>query len=93
MPLTRLVNTALDGVAAMAEAVRAEIVGFAGSDLVCYRADSPEELAAQQAAHWDPVLDWAHAALGARFMLAAGSCMSASRSRRWRGCARRSGGG
>ncbi len=72
MPLTRLVNTALDGVAAMAEAVRAEIVGFAGSDLVCYRADSPEELAALQAAHWDPVLDWAHAALGARFMLAAG---------------------
>jgi chaperone required for assembly of F1-ATPase len=72
MPLTRLVNTIVDGVSAHAEAVRTEIVKYAGSDLVCYRADFPAELMKRQAAAWDPVLDWAHRALGTRFFLAEG---------------------
>jgi chaperone required for assembly of F1-ATPase len=72
MPLTRLLNTALDGVAANMAEVRAEIVSFAGSDLVCYRADAPEALCARQAAHWDPVLAFAREALGARFLLSGG---------------------
>ena len=44
MPVTRLVNTALEGVADNADAVRDEIVRFAGTDMICYRADSPERL-------------------------------------------------
>jgi chaperone required for assembly of F1-ATPase len=72
MPLTRLVNTILDGVTVHAEAVRAEIVKYGGSDLVCYRADFPAELVKRQAAAWDPVLDWAHHTVGARFFLAEG---------------------
>lgn len=67
MPLTRLANTALDGVTGKEQAVRADIVSYAGSDLACYRAEHPEGLAAEQVRHWDPILNWAEAVLGARF--------------------------
>lgn len=72
MPLNRLVNSALDGVAGEMAAVRAEIVKYSGSDLLCYRADGPERLVERQTRSWDPVLDWARRDLGARFMLAEG---------------------
>lgn len=72
MPLTRLVNSGLDGVAGREEDVRADIVKYAGSDLLCYRAEHPAELVRRQAAAWDPVLAWAESALGAKFVLAAG---------------------
>ena len=72
MPLTRLLNSALDGVADTMEETRADIVRYAGSDLLCYRAEAPESLAERQRAAFDPVLDWAAEALGARFALAAG---------------------
>ena len=39
MPLTRIVNSAIDRVAREMEPVRAEIVNYAGSDLICYRAE------------------------------------------------------
>lgn len=67
MPLTRLANTAIDGVAGREHVVRADIVSYAGSDLVCYRAESPEGLVSAQSASWDPVLDWAHDRLSERF--------------------------
>ncbi len=72
MPLTRLVNTAVDGVSGAMDAVRAEVVKFAGSDLLCYRADGPAELVERQARAWDPVLDWCRDTLGARFAVARG---------------------
>jgi len=72
MPLTRLVNSALDGVAAEIDAVFDDIVNYAGTDLLCYRAASPQSLVDAQAAKWDPVLYWAAEALGARFILAEG---------------------
>src|SRR5271166_4645070 len=72
MPVTRLVNSALDGVAKAMEETRAEIVRYAGSDLLCYRAEGPEELAERQRRAFDPVLDWAFDQLGQRFVLAAG---------------------
>jgi chaperone required for assembly of F1-ATPase len=72
MPLTRLVNSAIDGVAREEDAVRAEIVKYAASDLLCYRAEGPPRLVENQRAKWDPVLDWAEEALGARFRLAEG---------------------
>jgi chaperone required for assembly of F1-ATPase len=59
MPLTRLVNSALDGVTDRAAEVRAEIVKYAASDLLCYRAEGPAELVRRQAKAWDPVLAWA----------------------------------
>lgn len=72
MPLTRLANSTIDGVAREPEAVRAELARYAGSDLVLYRADGPEGLVEAQAQAWDPVLDWVHEALGARFVLSEG---------------------
>jgi chaperone required for assembly of F1-ATPase len=72
MPLTRLANAIIDGVALAPQPVRAEIEKYLATDLVLYRASGPERLVARQAQHWDPVLDWAREALGARFVLAAG---------------------
>lgn len=72
MPVLRLVNTAIDGVATDPQAVLEDILRFSSSDLLCYRADSPERLVERQSDAWDPVLDWARASLGARFVLAEG---------------------
>ena len=72
MPLTRLLNSAIDGVARTMDETRAEIARYAGSDLLCYRAEEPEALAERQRLAFDPVLAWAAETLGARFNLAAG---------------------
>jgi chaperone required for assembly of F1-ATPase len=72
MPLTRLVNTVLDGVAGREAEVRADIAKYAASDLLCYRAEGPPELVRRQMEAWDPVLAWARAALGANLVIARG---------------------
>lgn len=61
MWLTKLANTAIDLVAPRREAVIDELASYAGTDLLCYRAEFPAALAARQAALWDPVLAWAAA--------------------------------
>lgn len=38
---------------------------YGQSDLLCYRAEGPEDLIAQQAKAWDPLLDWTRDALKA----------------------------
>jgi len=77
MPLTRLVNSAIDGVAAQMREVEANVVEYAGSDLVCYRAGEPDSLVAAQAAAWDPLLAFARDKLGARLVLAEGVMFAA----------------
>lgn len=72
MPLTRLVNVGLDRVAPEAAAVREEIVRYAGTDLLFYRADGPDALVRRQAQHWDAILDAFDRAHGARFYLSEG---------------------
>lgn len=72
MPVTRLVNTAIDGIASDPQAVFEDILRFSTSDMLCYRAEDPVELVARQAERWDPVLDWAANSLGARFILIEG---------------------
>lgn len=66
MPMTRTANAAIDKVAAQHAEVAELLAAYGDSDLLCYRADSPAELVARQAAAWDPLLDWAAEALGAR---------------------------
>lgn len=68
MPVTRAANAAIDKVAPEREAVVEELMGFGETDLLCYRATAPEGLVARQAEAWDPLLDWADAALGARLV-------------------------
>lgn len=77
MPLTRLANSVIDGVADAIGPVAAEVAKYLGSDLVCYRADTPAGLVARQASAWDPVLAWAHGALGARFVQVQGVMFAA----------------
>jgi len=72
MPLTRLANAIIDGVAERPLAVAAEIAKYLASDLLFYRAASPPELAERQRRHWDPILAWAAQAFGARFRLGEG---------------------
>ena len=72
MPASRIVNTALDGVANQAQAVLEDIIRYAGTDLLCYRAQSPKELVEIQQQKWDPVLDWIDAEIGAQFEVADG---------------------
>jgi chaperone required for assembly of F1-ATPase len=72
MPLTRLANSIIDGVAVTPEPVTAEVENYLGADLLFYRANAPESLVRREAEHWDPVLVWARKALGARFILAQG---------------------
>jgi chaperone required for assembly of F1-ATPase len=72
MPFTKLANTALDRVASDRGRIVREIVDFAGSDLVCYRAEKPPELVERQARGWQPVLDWARSAFGGEFTLTEG---------------------
>ena len=72
MPLTRIVNSGLDGVVGNEAAVIDDMTRYAGSDLVCYRAGEPEGLVAAQGAAWDPILAWAREDLGARFVLGEG---------------------
>src|SRR5690606_28203408 len=72
MPLTRIVNSALDGVARELAATLDEVVKYAGSDLLVYRAGEPASLVAEQAAAWNPVLEWLRDRHGARFLLSEG---------------------
>lgn len=65
MPLTKLANTAIDGVASRREEVIGEIAAFARHDHLCYRTDAPAELVRRQNDAWDPLLDWAAERYGA----------------------------
>lgn len=72
LPLTRILNSALDGVAKSMDAVATEIVNYAGSDLLCYRAEGPASLVRAQAEAWDPILTFVETEIGARFLCAEG---------------------
>src|SRR5262249_37805445 len=72
MPLTRLSNTIIDGVADHAQEIAAEIEKYLTTDLVFYRSDIPAGLAERQALAWDPVLAWASRELDADFTTTCG---------------------
>ncbi|WP_112381330.1 ATP12 family chaperone protein [Sphingomonas carotinifaciens] len=61
MPLTGLANAAIDRIAPDPAHFAEGLARYGESDLLCYRADDPAELAARQAAAWDPVIAWARA--------------------------------
>jgi chaperone required for assembly of F1-ATPase len=67
MPATRLAFTAVDRIPETREAVAAEVAKYAGSDLLCYFADTPKELLEREVERWGPVLDWAERDLGLHF--------------------------
>lgn len=63
MPLMQLASTAIDRVGADRARIVTELVGYAGTDLICYRASEPPSLVEREAQAWDPLLAW----LGRRY--------------------------
>ena len=72
MPFTRSANAAIDKVTHQHAEVADMLADYGDSDLLCYRATHPRELAERQAEQWDPALDWAAETLGARLQTVAG---------------------
>ncbi|QNE31549.1 ATPase [Sphingomonas sp. NBWT7] len=72
MPLTGLANAAIDRVAPDPAAFARGIAAYAESDLLAYRAESPAELIAREAAAWDPPLAWAEARYDVHFVRVTG---------------------
>jgi chaperone required for assembly of F1-ATPase len=72
LPLTRIASTALDLIPGRRPAIIAEVARYAGTDLVCYRADDPPELIERQQAAWQPLLDWASLRYDAPLLVRAG---------------------
>lgn len=72
MPLTGLSNAAIDRIAADPAAFAAGLAKYGESDLLCYRAAEPPELAVRQAEAWNPPLDWAEGRYGVTFEITQG---------------------
>ena len=72
MPLTRAANSAVEKVAPQFSGVAGMLAEYGGTDLLCYRADHPAELATRQAAGWDPLLEWARVELDAPLRVTTG---------------------
>lgn len=72
MGVTRLANSALEGVAGMRRETAAQVADYAGSDLTCYFAEGPEALIAREEAAWGPLLERAERELGLTFVRAGG---------------------
>lgn len=72
MPLTGLANAAIDRVAPDPARFAADLARYGESDLLCYRADAPDDLVERQAAAWDPPLDWARRRYDVHFTVASG---------------------
>ena len=58
MPLTRLASTAIDRMPVQRQAAIEEVMAYADTDLVCYRAAEPFELVQRQQHAWQPMLEW-----------------------------------
>lgn len=72
MPLTRLAQRA----AVLDEPERArligDVLGYLGSDLLCFRVSDPDGLVVRQTAGWQPWLDWFEARYGAGLTITTG---------------------
>jgi chaperone required for assembly of F1-ATPase len=72
MLFTKLANTAIDRVRQDRPRITSEVLEYAGSDLVCYRAGQPEALVERHAKSLDPIIDWALTELDAPFAVTTG---------------------
>ncbi len=72
MPWTRSANAALDKVGTRFAEVASLLAAYGDTDLLCYRAGGPPELALRQARAWEPLLAWSATALDAPLTATAG---------------------
>ncbi len=59
MPVTRLINVALEQTPTRRDELVNEYRQYMSTDLVCYRAEHPQDLKSAQSDAWDPVVEWA----------------------------------
>ncbi len=71
-PLTSLVSAAIDADDQGLADWRNDVLSYLGADLLCYRADRPEALAARQEQIWSPILEWMRSELGASLVVTSG---------------------
>jgi chaperone required for assembly of F1-ATPase len=71
-PLTRLAATAQRRIAPDPATTVDAIARYAESDLLCYRAETPEELVQRQTRQWQPWLDWAAVTYDAPLRISSG---------------------
>jgi chaperone required for assembly of F1-ATPase len=72
MGLMTLACTTLDRIRPQRSMVVEEVLRFAGTDLLCYRATGPEKLVERQHRAWQPLLDWAAMEFDAPLRVTAG---------------------
>lgn len=72
MPLTQLLNTAIDKMGSDRGVVVAKLLEYAGSDTVCYYAASPQDLVQRQTACWGRLTDWLASEAEIRLVVTAG---------------------
>lgn len=72
LPATRAANAAIDKVRGQFHEVAGLITAYGETDLLCYRAETPAELAARQAAAWDPLLGWVRGRWGVELVVTQG---------------------
>ena len=72
MNASRLGFTAIEAIPPSREQVAQQFADYAGSDLICYFAETPTTLVARQTEAWEPVLRRAESELGLAFVRAAG---------------------
>ncbi len=58
MPLMQFAATAIDRIGPARAGIVADLAGYAGTDLICYRATEPPTLVERESQTWDPLLDW-----------------------------------
>ncbi|MCV2876928.1 ATPase [Rhodobacteraceae bacterium XHP0102] len=72
MPVTRSANAAIDKVSAQKDEVVAMLAAYAETDLLCHRAEHPQELVNRQEQGWRPILQWIEQQLGASLVVTTG---------------------
>jgi chaperone required for assembly of F1-ATPase len=72
MPMMRLAASVADHFEPRMADVRRKVLAFGSCDLLCHRAEAPDQLVARQAATWQPYLDWLAAELGAHLVVGIG---------------------
>jgi len=71
-PLTRLAGTALERIAPDPATTADGIARYGETDLLCYRAETPQALVQRQHQQWQPWLDWAALTYDAPLRVTAG---------------------
>lgn len=72
MPVTRSANSAIDKLSVQRKEVVELLAAYGETDLLCYRAASPQELVERQASEWGPIIDWAQQSYGIRLAVGVG---------------------